>query len=305
MPPAASGWWYEAALIVIDWGSTGFRAWRLDDASGAIQAQCAGPYGITALRPGEHGPLLKREIGTWLAEGESFVLAAGMIGSRQGWHEMPYIPCPAGLADLAQAARRMPWNEGPDIWFCPGLCCRDDQGVPDVIRGEEMQVFGLLDEAAGDSHFCLPGTHGKAVLARDGKVIGFATHFTGELYALLSRHGLLASVLQPPSAPDPAAFAAGVARSGDPGGLLHHVFGVRARALFGEVSGMAAAEYLSGILIGHELRQLPSGPQLILAGEGALVARYAEAAGLLGLNATLAPAHAAARGLYRLGCLLQ
>lgn len=291
-------------MIVIDWGSSGFRAWRLDEA-GSVLAQCAAPLGITALKRGEHGDVLYRQIGPWLAAGESFVLAAGMIGSRQGWHEMPYIACPAGLKDLAAAAQRVPWDKGPDIWFCPGLSCRDAQGVPDVIRGEEMQVFGLLDEAAGETHFCLPGTHGKAVVAVRGRVTGFTTHFTGELFALLSRHGLLASVLQPVEQPDEQAFAEGVARSGDAGGLLHHVFGVRARALFAELSGAQAAEYLSGMLIGHEMRQLPHDKRILLAGEGALVARYARAAGLLDLIVEAAPEGAAARGLYRLGRLLQ
>ncbi len=276
------------------------------DAAGAILDQRSGPYGITALQPGTHGARLHQEVGAWLADGEDFILAAGMIGSRQGWHEMPYIACPAGLNDLAAAAQRVPWEAGPAIWFCPGLSCRDAQGVPDVIRGEEMQVFGLLDETArGETTFCLPGTHGKSVLVRDGKVVNFATHFTGELFALLSRQGLLASVLQPASAADPVAFAAGVARSGDAGGLLHHVFGVRARALFGELSGMAASEYLSGILIGHEMRQLPVQQRVVLAGEGALVARYAEAASLLGLTTENAPAQAAARGLHKLGMLLR
>lgn len=291
-------------MIVVDWGSSGFRAWRLDEA-GAVLAQCSAPLGITTLKPGEHGDVLHGQVGPWLAAGESLVLAAGMIGSRQGWHEMPYIACPAGLADLATAAQRVSWQHGPDIWFCPGLSCRDAQGVPDVIRGEEMQVFGLLDDMAEETHFCLPGTHGKAVVAQRGRVTGFATHFTGELFALLSHHGLLASVLQPVEQPDEKAFAEGVARSGDAGGLLHHVFGVRARALFAELSGAQAAEYLSGMLIGHEVRQLPHDKRIVLAGEAALTARYARAATLLGLSVVIAPEGAAARGLYRLGRLLQ
>ncbi len=289
-------------MITVDWGSTGFRAWRLD-AEGRVLERRSAPLGITQLEAGEHGPALQGQVGDWIGEGESRILASGMIGSRNGWVEMPYIDCPASLADMAKAVKRIDWPGDAELWFCPGLSCRDAQGVPDVIRGEEMQVFGLADDK-GDADLCLPGTHSKAVTMRGGRIIRFATHFSGELFALLGRHGLLASVLQPQTKPETKAFAEGVARSGEAGGLLHHLFGVRARGLFGELSGEAASAYLSGMLIGHELRNHPPSPRLLLVGEQGLCIRYADAARLLGRHAEIAPIDAAARGLHRLSKLL-
>ncbi|WP_430397770.1 2-dehydro-3-deoxygalactonokinase [Ferrovibrio sp.] len=289
-------------MITVDWGSTGFRAWRLD-AEGRVLERRSAPLGITQLEAGEHGPALQSQVGDWIGAGETHILASGMIGSRNGWVEMPYIDCPAGLADIAGAVRRIDWVGDAELIFCPGLSCRDADGVPDVMRGEEMQVFGVAGET-GNADLCLPGTHSKAVTLRAGRITGFATYFTGELYALLRSHGLLSGLLQTETQPETKAFAEGVKRSGEAGNLLHHLFGVRARGLFGELSGPAASAYLSGMLIGHELRGHAPAARLLLVGEQALCLRYADAARLLGRHVEIAPIDAAARGLHRLSKLL-
>lgn len=299
-------------MIGVDWGSSGFRAYRLA-ADGAIRDRRATACGIADLKPGDHAALLQRDIGDWLQQDDDGpVLLCGMIGSRQGWVEAPYLPCPFAPADLARHMTSVTLAARPAL-IVPGLSCDWPDGSADVMRGEETQIFGLAEMLTGPAMLCMPGTHSKHVWLRDGRIERFATAMTGEVFALLSRHGLLAALLQAAPAGtdmDAAAFVAGVARSGRPGGLLQHLFGIRADRLFDRLAAPAAADFLSGLLIGHELR----GTDWAAAGEGRpvtivaapdLARRYHVAYEALGIAAQSGPEDAAARGLYRLGRLIR
>lgn len=290
-------------MIGIDWGSSNFRAYRIGP-DGAVLERREADSGIAGLEHTDYPAVLQQRIGDWLAGNAGPVLLSGMVGSRQGWREATYVACPAGLADLAAALCPVEIGKGRVGHIVPGLSCRDAEGVPDVMRGEEMQLFGL-DLPAGVAMAILPGTHSKHVHLVDGRVAGFATMMTGELYALLSNHGLIAAMLpQAPTDFDEAGFQAGVLASGRPGGLLHHLFGVRSRRLFGELSITAAPDFLSGLLVGHELHGIERHDEVqIIAGQN-LAKRYLKACSWLGIPAAIAPEDAAARGLYRLSRLL-
>jgi 2-dehydro-3-deoxygalactonokinase len=239
-------------MLAIDWGTTSFRAYRLD-AAGAIVDSRSAPAGILCVKNGKFADVLEQHAGDWMAGGETQVVMSGMIGSRQGWFEVPYAACPAGLDEIAAGMRRIVWERG-EAWIAPGVTCRDDAGVPDVIRGEETQILGALDRLGAGRHtICLPGTHSKWVEVEGRRIIRFSTHMTGEAFALFKDHSILGRMLKN-GATDWTAFADGVRRSGDSGGMLHHLFGVRSRGLFGELHDTAAASYLSGLLIGHEIR---------------------------------------------------
>lgn len=294
-------------MLAIDWGSSGFRAYRLGD-DGAVFETRTGTSGIASLTPTDYPAVLRQQIGDWLDTAPTAaVLLSGMVGSRQGWREAPYASCPAGLADLVDKLSPVELGQGRIAHIVPGLSCRTHDGVPDVMRGEETQIFGLDD--LSDATICLPGTHSKHVDLRDGRITGFRTAMTGEVFAQLKGQGLIAAMLQTDQVADPdtaeSAFAVGLARSGQAGGLLHHIFGVRTRRLFEEVCAAAGADYLSGILIGHELRATSWSGRVIIVGTGALASRYRKAFAALGIAADLAPDNAAARGLYRLSRLLQ
>jgi 2-dehydro-3-deoxygalactonokinase len=205
-------------------------------------------------------------------------LISGMAGSRQGWAEAPYVACPAGPDELA---RHLHWIERDRIALVPGLS--DTQGdVPDVMRGEEVQIFGAMRLAGlADGLFVLPGTHSKWATVRGGKVTGFRTFMTGEVYGLFAQHSILARTLDAGAPLDEAAFRRGVARASGGDGLLNNAFGVRALGLFGRLSPAESASYLSGLLIGEELsRQTwPESGEVIVIGASALVERYALALG--------------------------
>jgi 2-dehydro-3-deoxygalactonokinase len=166
------------------------------------------------------------------------------------------------------------------------------------MRGEETQVLGSGVEGT----LCLPGTHSKWVEVANGRIVRFSTHMTGEVYAVLKQHSILGRMMEE-GAPIPEAFHEGVRRSGDAGGLLHHLFGVRTRALMGELAPAASPSYLSGLLIGHELRTARR-ESFFLLGEPALVSLYQRAAAALGLEAAPLDPRAGTRALFRLGVML-
>jgi len=291
------------AALGIDWGTSSFRAYRLDADGTAMETRRA-DAGIKAIDDGDFDGAFEQLVGDWLdaAPGVPVVLS-GMIGSRQGWREVPYLKCPADLADLAGALVPLDLARGRRVHLAPGLSTRDADGVPDVMRGEEVQILGAVDRLGVDAAtLCLPGSHSKWVRVEAGRVAGFATHLTGEAFEALRRHTILGRTIDH-AAWDDTAFLAGVDRSGAAGGLLHHLFGVRAAGLFDALSPETAGAFLSGLVIGHELRAAtidhPGGP-VHLIGEATLVTLYRAALDRLGIVAVDGPTDAAARGLHRL-----
>jgi len=291
-------------MIAIDWGTSSLRAWRLDDASGRILEQRRAPLGILAC-DGRFEAVLGEQVAGWP---DRRVLLAGMIGSRQGWREAPYVACPATPASLA--ARLLPLQVPSlgdhEVAIVPGLVTRDADGVADVVRGEEVQVCGLLDALDPGPHvLCLPGTHCKWVEVAHRRIDGFRTAMTGEFYHALRAHtilGRLMPAMSDESAPfDPEAFLRGLARARQPGGLLHHAFGVRTEGLTGALAAERLPDYLSGLLIGHELRDLaPTQGVVHLIGQEALTLRYAHALRARGCEPVIHGEDLAARGLWRL-----
>ncbi len=294
----------RAALFAVDWGTTSARAYRLDGA-GRIEGERAAPLGIQQIHHDSFAAALETLLGDWSREAAPR-LACGMIGSRQGWVEAPYVNCPAALDALATRLARTP--DGT-LLIVPGLVCRDARGVPDVMRGEETQILGALADDAAVTLVVLPGTHSKWAIARAGRVETFVTFMTGEIYAVLKDHSILGRMIAPGTTAG-TAFARGVrcalAHDVHPDALLHHLFGARTLALFGEMENAAIADYLSGLLIGSEIaagrawaaRHGIDASRALLVGVRMLCDRYATAMGEAGMAGTPGPEHAAARGLW-------
>ena len=291
-------------MLAVDWGTTSFRAYRLDLAGRIVDARSA-PAGILSVEGGQFAAVLEQQAGDWIAAGEKPLVMSGMIGSRQGWLEVPYAACPAGLDEIAAGMRKVAWARG-EVWIAPGLTCRDDAGVPDVIRGEETQILGVLDQlGAGRHSICLPGTHSKWVEVENAKVVRFSTHMTGEAFAVFKNHSILGRMMNE-GATDRAAFADGVRRATDSGGMLHHLFGVRSRGLFGELPDTASASYLSGLLIGHEIHAAGFSAQPVhLLCTPQLADIYRHALDVLGRESRTLDSNAVTTGLFRLASRLK
>jgi 2-dehydro-3-deoxygalactonokinase len=287
-------------MIAVDWGTSSLRVYRLDETGQPLEQRHA-PAGLLACK-GRFAEVLAEQLQGWDAER---VLMAGMVGSRNGWFEVPYAACPAAIGDVAAGLSELPAGTLPGrrIFIAPGLCDRPPGGRPEVMRGEETQVFGLIDQlaGAGPHTLCLPGTHDKWVTVENGRIVHFHTAMTGELYAVLTQHSLLGALMDREAPDDEAAFARGVHTSAEAGGLLNHLFSARTLGLFDELTAAELPSYLSGLLIGHELNGLaPPGGTVHLIGGAALVRRYARALALRGIEVQAHGEALTARGLHRL-----
>jgi 2-dehydro-3-deoxygalactonokinase len=284
-------------VIGIDWGTTNFRAFRIAR-DGSIRERRAAPKGILNVPDGRFGDTLREEIGPWLAAGEDRVLLSGMIGSRQGWKEAPYLPCPAGAVELGGALVDIGFDWAR-VKLVPGLSGFDESGVAEVMRGEETQILGVPPLLRDGGIACLPGTHSKWARVEGGRIVDFTTHMTGEAFGVLRSHTILGRMMRDgPS--DGAPFDTGLIRSADPGGLLHHLFGVRAEVLANRLTDSEAPAYLSGILIGHEVRAAlaqAEGSVVQVIGAPELSALYAKAITACGGYAERHDGEAVARGM--------
>ena len=290
-------------FVAVDWGTSSLRAARIDG-SGQVLAQRASERGILTVPVGGFPGVLEEICGDWLLEPATLCLVSGMAGSRQGWREAPYVACPAGFAEIAQG---LSWVKPRRIALVPGLCC-ELRGVPDVMRGEEVQVFGAMDLLGErEGVFVLPGTHSKWVQVRNGRVQSFATFMTGELYALLRQHSILARTLPAEHGTlEEEAFTRGVLHARETASLLHAAFSTRTLALFGRLPAQALGSYLSGLVIGEELRMRdPAVRSVVLIGSPALTQRYALALRTLGCTSRVLGDQASWRGLWALAQTLE
>ena len=297
--------------VVLDWGTTGFRA-SLVDAHSTLLNSRESAQGIQSVPAGEHARLLSDALGPWRARhGALKIVAAGMIGSRNGWIEMPYVPTPATPADLAAASRTIELPDGDRLTFVPGLTDRTALPFPDVMRGEETQLVGFgLDEAMT---VVLPGTHSKWARVCGGAIQRFRTFVTGEVFATLANHSFLAKVATLPADHRSAAFGEGIslamAGSAEAGGFFTRLFAVRTGWLAGKVKPAEMKSRLSGLVVGWEFREaretgwFGEGDTIAVVGDDDLVAVYAAVAASCGVNVAPAPADASIRGALRVARL--
>lgn len=292
-------------MIAVDWGSSSLRAFRLA-ADGKILERRQAALGILKCGSG-FDAVLSRQIEGW---DDKLVVLVGMIGSRQGWLEVPYVECPATISNVAAGMRKVdaPTLPGRIVWIVPGLL--DGAGTrnsAEVLRGEETQLFGLMGRLDAQRHVvCLPGTHSKWAMVKDGCVESFTTAMTGELFELLCKHSLLGRLMtERGDTIDPSACEQGIVRAREPGGLLHHLFSVRTSGLLGTLEPRQLASYLSGLLIAHEVLDSACGEdlrgQLVhLVGSPALLEPYSFVLRKLGITPELHDEALLAAGAHQL-----
>lgn len=293
------------ALIALDWGTSTLRAYLLG-CDGRVLAQRSEPWGIMQLGGRPFADVSREATQHWPVEAVS-TIACGMVGSAHGWVEAPYCPVPAGAAELANTLVRV---DGVNVQIVAGLSQKGESA--DVMRGEETQVVGalsMLPRLRDNALVICPGTHSKWVRIRDQRIVAFTTHMTGELYAVLSAHSILGRLALSATSllPDVAAeaFAVGVRTSRDSRrDTTALLFSARSRVLMGELRPEASLEYLSGLLIGGELRSnLVEGAQpAALIGDPALCGRYATALREFGITDVLVIDGTAPRGLWAIAC---
>jgi 2-dehydro-3-deoxygalactonokinase len=236
-----------------------------------------------------------------------------MVGSAQGWREATYRETPASVAGLSAALQTVRSRRGVDVHIIPGVLQRST--LPNVMRGEETQVLGVLAtlDSAGQAQpllIGLPGSHSKWVQVVDATIVHFDTFMTGEVYAALCAHTILGRTMQPGETFAAEAFDRGVQIALSPEGAagpLSTIFSCRTLGLTGQLDGAAQGDYLSGLLIGHELATLAALqrrtheqlPAVILIGSDALCLRYGRALAACGFTQVSVAAQATERGLWQ------
>lgn len=272
--------------VIGDWGTTRLRLFRVED--GRVVARRDGPGIGTVGREAEAA--FAETVAPWLDDGmPREIRLCGMVGARDGWVEAPYAECPADAEQWRAAAVRFDWCGAP-LSIMAGLACVGGDGVPDVMRGEEAQIFGAMarDRALGQGRqlIVLPGTHSKWSVVEDGRITTFRTAPTGELFALLrDRSTLGPKIEEADPAEEAAGFAEGLDRARE-GRLLTTLFAARSMCLRAGRSADWALGYLSGLIIGCEIAEARAAfgaGDIILIGDARLSARYALALEAQGL----------------------
>ncbi len=294
----------RARLVALDWGTTSCRAYLLGD-NGVVLAERREPLGILAVTKRAaaldipvalaYEQTFESLCGDWLAlDSRLPAIASGMVGSTHGWIEAEYRAVPADLAAGGTGLTEVRTTAGNTVHIIPGLIA--DSGLPDVMRGEETQILGALTEGrrtgtldrAADRIVLLPGTHSKWVRTTGTTVTDFTTFMTGEVYALLMKDSTLSLLATHRDRPDWGAFERGLDVAASPdggGGFLATAFSARTLVMTGSLAPDQVEDYLSGLLIGHELEGivwawLRDDPHpIVLCGNLDLNDRYRRAAG--------------------------
>lgn len=290
----------KPALIGIDWGTSSLRAFLIG-AEGEVLDSVHSPQGIMHLAGKSFDAVFASTIETLSSDLALPIIVSGMVTSRNGWVETPYVGMPTSPEHLAHALVPHKTEGGTVIHFVTGAAT-EHVGGPDVMRGEETQIIGSAAVGLSDGLFVMPGTHSKWVRVADGQIEDFSTYMTGEIFASLKGHTILGTLMEPGDF-DPKAFEKGVEVSLEPGAnLLHDLFHVRTLPLMGKIKGSEASDYLSGLLIGTEVAaaidDVKSQTEVIIVGRDDLADRYAIAIEACGLTSKRVPEDIVARGHY-------
>ncbi len=310
----------DVALFALDWGTSTCRVWALGS-GGQILASARSNDGMRSVansaetqnmadpssqRATAFISALEHIASPAISEYyETPIVACGMVGSASGWEEVPYLETPVQLGKFPLTPVRY---RDRNVWIVPGvrqtknsINCR-----PDVMRGEETQLSGMLEEGLLDSSptVIMPGTHTKWVKVKDGRLICFVTAMTGELFGTLLQGSTLGHVAQNSRLCNRAVFQQGLNESRSSRlPLAARLFSVRARVLSGELTSGDAADYLSGILIGDEIfalaKTLDHDTPIKICGDGELAVQYQSALELAGFKVAIINGDVVVKGLWR------
>lgn len=288
-------------LIALDWGTTRARAFLLSERGEVLERRSA-DQGIQSVPAGGFPSAFEAIAGDLRRMApEADIVLAGMVGSRNGWVEAAYVPCPASPDAIAAAGLKVALADGTSALILPGLSC--DEGAFDVMRGEETLIVGL---GLADGIVCLPGTHSKWALVEGGRITRFASFMTGEIWGLLRQNSILSRLAEEQSEEGARlGLAAGFAASRRPGGLLNTAFAARSEVLAGRLPGSAVGPYLSALLVGHEiagaLALFGRHDTVHLVADGAMAESYGAGLAAAGLQALVTTPEAAfVAGIRRL-----
>ena len=277
--------------IIVDWGTSNFRGFLIDRDRQLLD-QVSSNDGLLNIS-GQFQSVLEANIGHWLKlEEDVLILMSGMVGSRNGWVEVPYATYPINVQNLLENLYQIKSVNNGRCWIVPGVSGISVSGCFDVMRGEEIQFLGARALIAEQGltvpdFYCMPGTHNKWIEVNSVEMNGFSTTMTGELFNILSKHSILSASVQDGSNWDEDVFSLGLDNSRRPGGLIHQLFTVRSLNIAGEHQLEQGSAYLSGLLIGNEINSMVKKDQAVVAviASAEMKSRYLRAFSHFGIEA--------------------
>lgn len=291
--------------IAIEWTSAAFHAWQMG-ADGTVLSEHIIQSGVNSVKDGAFETVLRAELTAWLPETQA-VLLSGMVTSRTGWVESPFVMVPASISDLLGQAVRCELERLPPMYFLPGIARQDP--FPDVMRGEEMAIFGL--EGDLPELIVLPGAHSKWVRTDGKRIVDLTTYMSGEILNLLRKDSLVSKLIPAEYARSDAAFERGVDIAKDksalPGGVLQRVFSARSLVLFDRLKPHDISDYLAGVIIGSEIVEAlagrPAASSIAVLGQTPVAASYRRALQQFGINSPIRVGSAASGFARLIGAL--
>ena len=241
----------KAKWIAVDWGTTHMRAWAIGEEDNVLAFRESNE-GMKDLQQNQFEPVLLKLIESWLDDTKvTTVIACGMVGSKQGWVETPYLKTPCVPIDNQQLAIATTKDNRIKVNFVPGVM---QNNLADIMRGEETQIAGFINKNTDfNGVVCLPGTHTKWVNVKEGQITSFKTFMTGELFGVISNHTLIRHSISIKGW-NQAGFEAGIHEGfNKPGSIASDLFSLRAESIVNDLDRDEARSTLSGLLLGVEL----------------------------------------------------
>lgn len=246
-----------ANTVLVDWGTSNFRAYLLDENGSCISRLNSG-LGIKKITHETCVSTLQNNIDDWLENHViKDILMAGMVGSALGWCSVPLLPAPCNVDAIAKALHKVDFMEGIRAHIIPGVASRDEHGnVTGIMRGEEVQILGglsLIGET--DVTICLPGSHSKWVNVTNSNISSIRTFMTGELFDLVRHQSILSTCMEDSgNEMDVSAFRDGVQQAKSGQNLLESLFTIRSEFVANpNQTHTQRLSHASGIMIGSEL----------------------------------------------------
>lgn len=271
--------------LIVDWGTTNFRVFAINSDKKIVKQQAL-PMGLLQVEDGNFAKALESALSDLLSDYKHLpIFMAGMVGSQAGWHNVPYATTPVSRAQLTQQAFvfDLPWAAKATI--IPGISHESDEQTHDVMRGEEVQVVGLAKLINKQSfQAILPGTHSKHAVFEEGQLTSFETYMTGELFSVISQHTILGKNLVAQKNNEQV-FLDGV-QAGQKEQISNILFLARTKRLFNQLNDKYVHDFISGILIGYELKNM-NAEHLYLIGGDNLCLRYQKACEKLLIKTTI------------------
>ncbi len=290
--------------IAIDWGTNNFRLWLLSKLGNPMIVRRS-DEGFQQARSKGFESIAERYINEFDIQDNIPIIVCGMAGAKQGWREAPYINAPVNLEQVLSNSVSAP-HRSRDIRILPGIAQRSLL-EPDVMRGQETRLLGVLEHIPQNGLVCMPGTHSKWINLEQGTLKHFSTFITGELFGLLANHSTL-KLQQGVSleiVPSSHAFHRAFNETVDnPQEITNRLFRTRASNLLGYSSPNSNAAELSGCILGLEFSGAQSkyGPvkEVSLVASKALGKLYASALNSRGTDVRYFDAEEAViKGLYK------